>query len=460
MSLETTIGPEQNLFDETPAALRTSCELEEPDPRPTTSWRRSRRSTTARCAPITLPIALPGRATAATGCDDALDELCARPPRAVAERRNDPHPLRPRRRRRARADPEPARHRRRAPPPDPRGHAHALRPRRRVGRAARGAALLPAARLRRRRGQPVSGLRDAARHGRASRLLQGRRRRRGASKHYRQGRRQGHAQGDDQDGHLDAAELPRRADLRGHRPQPRGRSTATSPGRRRASRASASTSSPSECAGAPRPRLRGRRPRSTATSTSAASTSGGGAASTTCTTRTRSPSCSTRCAPAATRCSRSTRALVERREPAAVHASAACCEFKPGTPIPLDEVEPASEIVKRFKTGAMSLGSISREAHENLAIAMNRIGGKSNTGEGGEDPVRYQPRRERRPAAQRDQAGGLGPLRRHQLLPGQRRRAADQDGAGRQARRGRPAARATRSTSTSPRSATRRPASA
>ncbi|MFQ5667849.1 MAG: glutamate synthase large subunit [Candidatus Binatia bacterium] len=65
--------------------------------------------------------------------------------------------------------------------------------------------------------------------------------------------------------------------------------------------------------------------------------------------------------------------------------------FKPGTPIPLAEVEPASEIVKRFKTGAMSLGSISREAHETLAIAMNRIGGKSNTGEGGEDPVRYVP---------------------------------------------------------------------
>ena len=66
-------------------------------------------------------------------------------------------------------------------------------------------------------------------------------------------------------------------------------------------------------------------------------------------------------------------------------------EFKRGRPIPLDEVEPASEVVKRFKTGAMSLGSISREAHENLAIAMNRLGGKSNTGEGGEDPVRYTP---------------------------------------------------------------------
>jgi glutamate synthase domain-containing protein 2/glutamate synthase domain-containing protein 1/glutamate synthase domain-containing protein 3 len=65
-------------------------------------------------------------------------------------------------------------------------------------------------------------------------------------------------------------------------------------------------------------------------------------------------------------------------------------KFKPGTPISPGEVEPAADIVKRFKTGAMSLGSISREAHENLAIAMNRIGGKSNTGEGGEDSVRYQ----------------------------------------------------------------------
>ncbi len=67
-------------------------------------------------------------------------------------------------------------------------------------------------------------------------------------------------------------------------------------------------------------------------------------------------------------------------------------EFKvdPAKAIPVDEVEPASEIVKRFATGAMSLGSISTEAHTTLAIAMNRIGGKSNTGEGGEDPARYR----------------------------------------------------------------------
>jgi glutamate synthase (NADPH/NADH) len=58
-------------------------------------------------------------------------------------------------------------------------------------------------------------------------------------------------------------------------------------------------------------------------------------------------------------------------------------------PLPLEEIEPASEIVKRFATGAMSFGSISLEAHQTLAIAMNKVGGKSNTGEGGEDPERY-----------------------------------------------------------------------
>mgnify|MGYP005709069479 FL=1 len=60
-------------------------------------------------------------------------------------------------------------------------------------------------------------------------------------------------------------------------------------------------------------------------------------------------------------------------------------------PLPLEEVEPEKEIVKRFATGAMSLGSISTEAHESLALAMNKLGGKSNTGEGGEDPIRFKP---------------------------------------------------------------------
>ncbi|WP_166375914.1 glutamate synthase large subunit [Aeromicrobium phragmitis] len=83
--------------------------------------------------------------------------------------------------------------------------------------------------------------------------------------------------------------------------------------------------------------------------------------------------------------------------------------FKDGErqPIPIDEVEPVSEIVKRFSTGAMSYGSISQEAHETLAIAMNRLGGKSNTGEGGEDPERlYDP--ERRSAIKQVASGRFG----------------------------------------------------
>ena len=88
----------------------------------------------------------------------------------------------------------------------------------------------------------------------------------------------------------------------------------------------------------------------------------------------------------------------------------------PTKPIPIEEVEPVDAIVKRFKTGAMSYGSISKEAHEALAIAMNRIGGKSNTGEGGEDPARYVLGAQWRFEKQRDQASCLGPLRRDELL--------------------------------------------
>ncbi|MEN9911780.1 MAG: hypothetical protein RI956_224 [Pseudomonadota bacterium] len=78
-------------------------------------------------------------------------------------------------------------------------------------------------------------------------------------------------------------------------------------------------------------------------------------------------------------------------------------KFDQCTPIPLDTVESAQEIVKRFATGAMSLGSISTEAHTTLAVAMNRLGGKSNTGEGGEDPLRY--RTEMRTGSSNIQAG-------------------------------------------------------
>ena len=109
------------------------------------------------------------------------------------------------------------------------------------------------------------------------------------------------------------------------------------------------------------------------------------------------------------------------------------------TPIPIEEVEPVESIVRRFATGAMSYGSISAEAHETLAIAMNRLGGKSNTGEGGEDPERFKPLPNGDSRRSADQAGRFGPVRRHERVSRQRRRAADQDGPGRQARRRGPA---------------------
>ena len=122
-------------------------------------------------------------------------------------------------------------------------------------------------------------------------------------------------------------------------------------------------------------------------------------------------------------------------------------------PVPLDEVEPASEIVKRFKSGGMSLGALSPEAHETLATGHEppRRQVEHRRGRGGPGALR------RRPALV-DQAGGVGPLRRDRALPRERRRAPDQGRPGRQARRGRPAARATRSTATSRGCATPRPA--
>ena len=78
-----------------------------------------------------------------------------------------------------------------------------------------------------------------------------------------------------------------------------------------------------------------------------------------------------------------------RPRPSSTTCSSWC---RPHDPVPLDEVEPASEIARRFSTGAMSHGSLSKEAHENLAQAMNLIGGRSNCGEGGEDPARFRTR--------------------------------------------------------------------
>ena len=160
--------------------------------------------------------------------------------------------------------------------------------------------------------------------------------------------------------------------------------------RRARSAASASSRSPrrrSACTAPPSATTRC----STACSTPAASTPGGCAAKSTCGRPTRSPSCSTACAPTASRPTRNTRSSsTTSRERHMTLRGLFEFVVDPAKSIPIDEVEPAAEIVKRFATGAMSLGSISTEAHATLAVAMNRIGGKSNTGEGGEDPARYR----------------------------------------------------------------------
>ena len=95
-------------------------------------------------------------------------------------------------------------------------------------------------------------------------------------------------------------------------------------------------------------------------------------------------------------------------------------EWDPKGGIPLEEVEPASEIVKRFKTGAMSYGSISQEAHECMAIAMNTLEGKSNSGEGGERPERLGTIKN-----SANQTSCFRPIRRNQPISAQRQRNSD-----------------------------------
>jgi glutamate synthase (NADPH/NADH) large chain len=109
-------------------------------------------------------------------------------------------------------------------------------------------------------------------------------------------------------------------------------------------------------------------------------------------------------------------------------------------PVPIEEVEPVAEIVKRFGTGAISYGSISQEMHETLAIAMNRLGGSPTPARAARTPTRYTPDANGDSVARRSSRWRRA-VRRHQRVPGQRRRPADQDRAGRQARRGRAAAR-------------------
>ena len=213
----------------------------------------------------------------------------------------------------------------------------------------------------------------------------------GGAEELHQGDGQGRPEGDVQDGHLHLPVLLRRADLRRGRAVHRASSTSISPAPPPPSRASAWPRSPRRACAATRDaygdapiyrdmldvggayalRLRGEEHAWTP------DTVGRAAARRARQSAGRVPR------PSPTRINEQNERLLTIR---------GLMQLQPAeTPVPLDEVEPAAEIVKRFSTGAMSFGSISREAHTTLAIAMNRIGGRSNTGEGGEEADRYLP---------------------------------------------------------------------
>ena len=212
----------------------------------------------------------------------------------------------------------------------------------------------------------------------------------------------GLSEDDVQDGHLDLHVLLRRPDLRSHRPEQRHWSTSTSPAPPANVEGIGMFEVAEEAMRTASGGLRRRPGARRRSSTPAASTPCACAAKSTCGRRTRSPSCST-----ATRANNyqtyKEYAQIINDQSRRHMTLRGLFEFRvdPAKAIPLDEVEPAKEIVKRFATGAMSLGSISTEAHATLAIAMNRIGGKINTGEGGEDRARYRKELQGHP----DQAG-------------------------------------------------------
>ena len=257
----------------------------------------------------------------------------------------------------------------------------------------------------------------------------------------RQGAAQGRPQGHVQDGHLDPAELPRRPDLRGHRPAARSSST------------SYFTWTPSRIGGIgideietrdarpPRLRLPGARDRRQPRPQ--------GRRLLPVAARRRVPHVQ----PGHDRAAAVLDAHQQLRELPGVHRP-----HRQREPAPLHDPRPArvqagqrrsrstrssrrSEIVKRFATGAASLGSISREAHETHGHRHEPHRRPQQHGRGRRGLPPLHARRQRRLPPERDQAGGVRPLRRHDQLPGPRHRPADQDGAGLQARRGRPAPR-------------------
>ncbi len=292
-------------------------------------------------------------------------------------------------------------------------------------------------RLRVQRDQSLPRVRDHRRHD--PRGSAGERRSQDGLQELREGRHQGRDQGGLEDGYFGDPELSRRPGVRGgwhspghHRPVLHLDAVA---GRRHR----AVGASPRKCSRA----IARRFPIAWSTVTCcpwAATTSGATVASITCSIPRRSIGCRRPFAPAAMPSSRSTRgsSTISRRTS---RPCAGCSISSPAMPSRSTRSSRSRPSCKRFKTGAMSYGSISKEAHETLAIAMNRIGGKSNTGEGGEDPDRFipLPNGDSKNSAIKQVASGRFGVTSEYLVNAPR--AADQDGAGRQARRGRPAAR-------------------
>ncbi len=253
------------------------------------------------------------------------------------------------------------------------------------------------------------------------------------------GRQEGHPQDDLQDGHLDAAQLPRGPAVRGRRAEPRG----DRPVFHRhavADRAAcgldviAREALARHRAGFEPPRarragtgLRRRVPLPPRRREAPLEP------------RRRSSSCSTRCCKTTRRSTPSTPRRSTTRA-ASCARSAGCSSSCPASRCRWTRSSRPAQIVKRFYTGAMSHGSISKEAHETLAIAMNRLGGHVEHGRRRRGPAPLPAAAQRRLAQLRHQAGGQRPVRRDHRIPGQRPDPADQDGPGGQAGRGRPVA--------------------
>ena len=257
-----------------------------------------------------------------------------------------------------------------------------------------------------------------------------------------QGDQEGRRQGDVQDGHQHDPELSRRPDLRGHRPATRNSSAATSTRPPRGSAASASTEIARETLEHHHRAYAIRDARPGRCSRKAASTSGGATASTTCSTPRRSSGSSTPPRRAGTTSSRSTPRWSTSRTSGSARCAGCSSSGSTGLHAGPDRGGRAGRVDRqavrhRRDELRLDLGRGARDAGHRHEPA----GGQVEHRRRGRGPRAVQAAAQRRQQAERDQAGGLGPVRRDQRIPGERRRAADQDGAGRQARRGGPASR-------------------